>query len=190
MEINLRKAAAIQPELKRIIAGINPDSNVQVSEFTDNPDGEIQAGAVKFQDEISRKIKLTNALYNLRKSVSSANATAGVGEILTDIERIDQFIKINNAIATSRGKRMPTAELTKRLEKIRTQSGERSLYSSRDTVETSVLEEYDISQAKILIAELKREKQALQDKLLAININTLISVSSEDDEVLSAEGIL
>jgi hypothetical protein len=37
---------------------------------------------------------------------------------------------------------------------------------------------------------LKREKQTLQDKLLTLNVNSMIGISDADVVVLKAEGIL
>jgi hypothetical protein len=57
-------------------------------------------------------------------------------------------------------------------------------------VETSVVEQSTIDGAKDSVKHLKRNKQTLQDKLLALNVNTLINIDTVDEMVLKVEGIL
>ena len=44
--------------------------------------------------------------------------------------------------------------------------------------------------AKQIVKQLKREKQTLQDKLLALNVNSMIGIDNVDEMVLKIEGIL
>jgi len=65
------------------------------------------------------------------------------------------------------------------------------MYGDRFTsVETSVVEQSTIDGAKLNVKQLKREKQTLQDKLLALNVNTVINIDTIDEMVLKVEGIL
>jgi hypothetical protein len=57
-------------------------------------------------------------------------------------------------------------------------------------VETSVVEQSTIDAAKQKVKELKRQKQTLQDKLLTLNVNTTITISDVDTDVLKVEGII
>ena len=54
----------------------------------------------------------------------------------------------------------------------------------------SVVTSEVVANAKARVKTLRRERQALQDKLLALNVNTLITVGEEDLAVLKEEGIL
>jgi hypothetical protein len=47
-----------------------------------------------------------------------------------------------------------------------------------------------IDAAKVQVKNLKRQRQALQDKLLTLNVNTLITVTGDDEVLLKEEGIL
>jgi len=87
------------------------------------------------------------------------------------------------------------SEITARIDKLKatpTDASARSaIYGDRyNNVETSVVEQTTIDAAKAKVKELKRQKQTLQDKLLTLNVTTVINVSDVDVMVLKLEGIL
>lgn len=194
MEINLRKANAIQAEIKRAINSVEMKDTISVSEFCGDIAAEMVTGQDEYKFGLIRKEALTNALYNLRIGVGNANAVAGVGAILGQIELIDAKIKIFEGVANTRVKMMTLEELRMRLEKIRNAPAEQTAvrygYSDRDSVGTGVVSKDTINDAKARIKQLRKEKQNLQDKLLSINVNALVSVSEADAKVLGDEGIL
>jgi uncharacterized protein YdcH (DUF465 family) len=192
MEINLRKANAIQAEIRRAINASEGKNTISVSEFTENLAAEIETAKSQYITDVKRKVALTNALYNIRKSVAEANATAGINAILTDVQGIEAEMSIFSTVANqSVGKSL--TEIEARLEKIKTapQDARSAIYGERyNNVETSVVEQGTVDNAKVRVKELKRQRQNLQDKLLALNVNTLITVGSVDENVLKLEGIL
>jgi hypothetical protein len=192
MEINLRKANAIQAEIRRAINAVEVKPTVAVTEFTQDVAAEVNGASVVYQLGIQRKEQLFNALYNIRKSVAEANATAGINGILTEVQGIEAVMAVFSGVA-NQSVAKPLDELTARLEKMRNApSSERSmLYGDRYTnVEASVVTNEVVANAKAKVKELKRQRQNLQDKLLTLNVNTLITVKDEDLAVLKDEGIL
>ena len=147
----------------------------------------------EFEAAVVRKAGLTNALFNIRKAVASANATAGVNVILTDVERIDALIAIEQSVAVQKVG-MSLGEINARLEKFRNapaQDARSAIYGDRyNNVETSVVTEQAVVSAKQEVKNLRRQRQNLQDKLLALNINTNITLSAEDEAILREEGIV
>jgi len=193
MEINLRKANAVQAEIRRAINAAVANDTVSVTEFTQNVEQTIQQATAEFQKEVARKVALTNALFNIRKSVGQANATAGINDILANVQGIDAVMAVYSNVATKNaGKSLD--EITARVDKIKNapaDSARASIYGDRyNSVDTSVVTCETIADAKAKVKELKRQRQNLQDKLLALNVNTMVTVSDEDEEVLKAEGIL
>jgi len=193
MEINLRKANAIQAEIKRVISSVEMKDTISVSEFCGDVAAEMVTGQDEFLVGLRRKQQLTTALYNIRKSVASANATVGIGVMLGDIENIDAQIKLLETVVATRVKMLSLDELNKRLEKMRNtpevQTASRYGYD-RDSVMTGAVSKDTIDGAKAQIKRLRKQKQDLQDKLLSVNVNTLISVSNDDATLLGEEGIL
>jgi hypothetical protein len=192
MEINLRKANAIQAEIRRAFNAVETKNTVSVTEFTQEVAGEINGASVLYQLGLQRKEQLNTALYNIRKSVAEANATAGINVLLTEVQRIEAIMSVYSNVATQTVAK-PLEELNARLEKMRSAPNEArmSLYGDRyNSVEASVVTSEVVANAKEKVKELRRQRQNLQDKLLTLNVNTLITVNPEDLTVLKEEGIL
>lgn len=191
MQINLRKANAVQAEIRRSINDINPKADLTISEYTRDVLADITTAHEKFHDEVARKMELTNALYKIRDLVSAANAEAGINRLLTEVERVDALLQIQTAISKNRVSRS-VEEINARLDKIRNASGEKaSIYGDRfNIVETTVLSDYDINAANAMVKEFKRMKQNLQDSLLSVNVTTTITLDEQMVSVLREEGIL
>lgn len=192
MEINLRKANAIQAEIRRAINAGDAKDTISVTEFTQNVSGEFSMAVESFKLEIARRVALTTALFNIRKSVAEANATVGINTILTEVQAIDAEMAIYSGIATKQTAKT-LDEIHARIEKIKNAPADstRTIYADRySSVETSVVVAEQIAEAKEKVRSLKRQRQNLQDKLLALNVNTLITVFDVDANVLKLEGIL
>lgn len=189
MQINLRKASAIQAEIKRAISAVQLNDTVSVNEFASDAYSVVTNATLEFSAALLRKEQLTKALYNIRKSVAVANAKAGVSEILGDVELKDALIKMYEGIASTRAKMLDQNELFKRLEKIRNTPADQLRYGLSE-VSSGVVSTDTINAAKATIKTLRKQKQNLQDELLTINVNTLIEVSELDAKVLGEEGIL
>jgi hypothetical protein len=194
MEINLRKANAIQAEIRRAVNLSDAKDTISVTEFTQDIAGEFNKGVESFRTEVTRRVALTTALFNIRKSVGEANATAGINSILAEVQGIDATMAIYSGVATKQPAKT-LDEIHARVEKIKNTptdgSVRASIYGERyNNVETSVVVAEQIAEAKEKVRSLKRQRQNLQDKLLALNVNTLITISDVDANVLKLEGIL
>lgn len=193
MEINLRKANAIQAEIRRAISNAVAKNTLSVSEYTADVAGVLEKAKQEFVTETKRKVALTTALYNIRKSVGQANATAGINDILADVQAVEAEMAIFSSIGNETVAKS-LDEINARIQKIKdapVDSPRAALYGERyNNVDTSVVEESTIANAKERVKELKRQRQNLQDKLLALNVNTLITIGGVDENVLKLEGIL
>lgn len=193
MEINLRKANAIQAEIRRAINVSDAKDTVSVTEFTQNVSDEFNKAVNDFRMELTRKVALTTALFNIRKSVGEVNATVGINSILAEVQSIDAVMAIYSNVAT-KTQAKTLDEINARVDKIKNapaDAGRASIYGDRyNSVETSVVVAEQIAEAKEKVRQLKRQRQNLQDKLLALNVNTQITIAEADANVLKLEGIL
>ena len=190
--INLRKANALQSEIRKAISSSGVKDTLSVNEYTTNLDGLLEKSMADFATDVTRKVALNTALFNIRKSVAQANSTNGVSDILTDIELIDAKMSVYSNVATKEVAKS-FSEINARIEKLKTAAVDANsrIYGDRySNVETSVVEQSTIDGAKQIVKQLKREKQTLQDKLLALNVNSMIGIDSVDEMVLKMEGIL
>lgn len=192
MQITLRKANAVQSEIRKAIAAKNVSDTVSITEFTKNVDGVLSKAMTDFTTDVTRKVALNTALFNIRKNVARVNASAGISDILADIELIDANMAVYSAVST-KDVAKTLSEITARIEKMKatTASATDRIYGDRyNTVETTVVEQSVIDGSKEVVKKLKREKQALQDKLLTLNVNKTIDIDHVDEMVLKLEGII
>lgn len=192
--INLRKANALQSEIRKAISSSGVSDTVSITEYTTDVAGGLNKAMDEFAVDVTRKVALNTALFNIRKSVAQANANMGISDILADVELIDATMAVYSNVATKQVAKT-LDEITARIEKIKATPADASarsaIYGDRyNSVETSVVEQSTIDIAKAKVKELKREKQTLQDKLLTLNVTTVINISDVDVMVLKLEGIL
>jgi vacuolar-type H+-ATPase subunit I/STV1 len=165
---------------------------VAVNEYTSDVAGGLEKSKAEYAGDINRKVALNVALFNIRKSVAQANATSGISDILADVQTIDAVMTVYSGVAT-KAVAKSVEEITARVEKLKTAPADSSsrIYGDRyNTVETSVVDQSTIDMAKAKVKELKRQKQTLQDKLLALNVNTTITITDTDAMALKTEGII
>jgi hypothetical protein len=188
MNITLRKAAALQNAINETLKGLEVTVTVTVDEFQD-ADSVIAAKWGEVNETVVRKTALLDVLYAVRKGVAAANAAAGVTELLADAAQLDKRIQLQGQLAGATVQLEP-AVLNGRLERLREQTGETRLYRSASGVETGVFTEAEVAAAKVELADLKKLKQALQDRLLELNVGTTVSLSDKSVIVLQQEGLL
>jgi uncharacterized protein YdcH (DUF465 family) len=192
MQINLRKANAIQAEIRRSIGQVNTKDNVTVTEFTSDVEGVISKAALEFRQALEKKEALNKALFQIRAAVGRANVESGISDTLADIQLLDARIAVKNAFASATLKK-DISEINARIVKLKqVQTSERmSLYGDRyNNVDTGVVSEVDVAAAKAELKALKRERQALNDKLLQLNVNTLIQLTDATKLTLQEEGLI
>jgi hypothetical protein len=192
MQITLRKANAVQSEIRKAIAAKNVSDTVSITEFTTNVDGVLNKAMDDFATDVTRKVALNTVLFNIRKSVAQVNASVGISDILADVELIDAKMAVYSAVST-KDVAKTLSEVVARIEKMKatTASATDRIYGDRyNNVETSVVGQSLLDVSKDIVKQLKREKQTLQDKLLTLNVNKTIDIHQVDEMVLKLEGII
>ncbi len=185
MKISLRKANAIQNSIQSTLKSINLKSNIEISEFQD-PIQEITIARELFLKNDQRRNELLIALYHIRGLVGRANASSEISDTLSKIAYIDKRIQQLEQISSS-SEQMDLNVIKGKLEKLK--NAEDRGYG-RDYVSTSIISAESISNAIVLINSFKKEKLALSDKVLELNIKTEITIEDIHVETLKNEGIL
>ena len=188
MKITLRKANALQLAIGEEIKNIRVETDVKINEFQSG-ETEIARVAAEFRANLERRTQLVDAMYAIRKAVSTVNASAGVDVKLADVAQFEKQVQFYNELA---GKKIreDAVVVEGQLNKLREgkDDSRRSIYGYNSTVDTSVLTAYDLKIFRTAAAEAKKAKQKLQDELLEINVRTEIEVANAD--FLTAEGLL
>lgn len=187
MNITLRKANALQAAIQDQIKTITVSLSVTLNEFQSTD--EVLAARKTSLENDKRRADLTSALYAIRGAVGDANATSGVSAMLSKAAYIDKRVAQLKTMAEATVTE-DLAIVQAKLLKIANDKSE-SRYSFRhDTVEVSVLDQAAIDQFKKDMQALKKEKQAINDKVLELNIRTEIQLDTDVVAVLTAEGLI
>lgn len=188
MKITLRKANALQNSINEALRHIDVKVKVSLNEFQD-AEGVIAVSAAEAKKNLDRKVGLTNALYSIRGAVGSRNSSAGVDEKLTELARVEKQIQLYSAYLGTETREAP-AVIEGKLEKIRTAEKSSRIYGYGDTVDTSVFTAEDVAAFKAVVAQLKKQKQVLQDEVLEANVRNELTLNDETVKVLQTEGLI
>lgn len=185
MKITLRKANAIQNSIQELLRSIRVETTITISEYEDLDEKLISANT-KLLAEDQRRSQLLKVLYTIRGAVGSANAISGIDAKLTEAAFLDKrMLQATDLVGqTQTDKKI----LSGKLERIKNMKEDHRLY--RDEVTTGVMTEEQVSDIKKLIANLKKEKQKLNDEVLELNVRTEIEISNDVVNVLESENIL
>lgn len=185
MKISLRKANALQAEIKNHLNRLNLTTTANINEF-ESVESKLAEELVRFKENLDLRTKLNTSLYEIRKAVASANATSGINDLLADVAQTEADIQLYTSLATC-----PTvtdvAVLIGQLKKIETSTEK---YYGQEVITSSLFNKEMIDTFKVTLAALKRSKANMQDNLLAKNVSTTIELSVETAVFLVVQGLL
>lgn len=188
MKITLRKANALQNSINETLRHIDVKTKVSLNEFQD-PEGVISTSAAEAKKNLDRKVELTNALYDIRGAVGHVNHTTGVDEKLTEVARIEKQIQLYSAFLGAETREV-SAVIVGKLDKVRNTEAKSRIYGYGDTVETGVFTAEDVAGFKFVVANLKKQKQTLQDAILELNVRNEVTLKQLTANTLAQENLL
>ena len=186
MKITLRKANAVQLSINEMIKGLSFDSSVQLNEF-EPATAQIDAVRSTFETHRATRAKLVGALYEIRKAVARANADESINDMLAEVAMLEKEIQFNNIYAT-KSPRLNNAVIEGKLSKLKEAKEDR--FYGRDSIDTGIFTAEEVNDFKRTVADLKRQKQKLQDTLLELNVQTEIELDEETARFLERADIL
>lgn len=187
MYISLRRANALQSVIMETIANLPLTDVIQVGEF-DNIAEVISVAGDQFSANFSARKSLWYIYYTLREAAAISNASVGISALLNEQVMLDRIITdLSEVNATSVVGNLSTLKAQQEKLQKRTDT---SSYRSFETITTGVLSSDLLASAKAEIASLKKRKQAINDKLLELNVQTQIELDAEAEEILKSHNIL
>ena len=187
MKLTLRKANAVQAAINEMIKTLDLNTSVTLNEFEDVQE---QIDAVRnrfFTHDVTRS-RLVGALYEIRRKVATANATAGINDLLADVAALEKQVGYSNQLA-SKGAQTALRVLNGQVKKNADAKDDIYSHSRRDVV-TSVFTAEEVEDFRRAAANAKREKQSIQDTLLELNVQTAIELDEETARFLERADIL
>ncbi len=190
-KINLRKAAALQTVLQDTIKSVTIAPNVQLNEWQ-NPEQTLQEANAQLLANDARRNDLLMSMYSIRSQVAAFNATSGVSSKLTHMAYVDKRVaQLTDMLAAA--EKVESIDVIKgRLDKIKNRPADSraSIYGHADEVAASVLTAEQIAGIKNVIRDLKKQKNALNDEVLELNVRTEFELTADVETVLAREGLI
>jgi hypothetical protein len=187
MKLTLRKANAIQAAIVEFISGLELATDVAINEF-ENPTEKVEEAKNKFNTHLATRSKIVGVQYEIRRSVASANAEAGINDLLADVAMTEKEISLMQRFVKVRPA-LDNEVIVGKLNKIKNRT-EDQFYGREDSVATSIFGESEIEEFKAKLSVLKKQKASLQDSLLELNVQTEIELSDEAEKLLTRAGII
>ena len=188
MKITLRKANALQNAIQDHIKTIEVKTSISLNEFQ-VPTAELACAREGVVANDVKRAKLTKALYRIRASVGRANTESGVADLLAEAAYIDKRLGHLKGLTESKAVETDVV-LEGKLQKLREAESKSRIYGYGDTVDTGVLTAEQIDGYKADMRDLKKEKQAINDKVLELNVRTEIELDAETVALLQAEQLV
>jgi NTP pyrophosphatase (non-canonical NTP hydrolase) len=187
MKLTLRKANAVQAAINEMIKTLDLNTQVTLNEFEDVQE-QIDAVRNRFFTHDATRSKLAEALYEIRRKVATANADAGINDLLADVAALEKQVGYKNQLA-AKGAQTALRVLNGQVKKNAEVKEDGFGYSRRDVV-TSIFTAEEVEDFRRTAANAKREKQSLQDTLLELNVQTAIELDEETARFLERADIL
>lgn len=188
MNITLRRASALQREIKAWIANNPKISKVEINEYDADPAQTLEKFNQKYFLALKQEADLLNLYYAIRSKVASLNVTSGISQLLNELELNKQLLQLHTNMATATA-HMTVTEINLRIEKIRSMDAENRRYADREVITTCFTEE-NIENAKKYGKQLRTKIREINDSLLTLNTTSTIALEEEYIPLLSEVGLL
>jgi len=191
MKITLRKSHALQKAVQEVLNSIEVRTRISLNEFQD-PANEIALAAQRVLTDDVRRSDLLMCLFTLRTLAGTANHTAGISMRLGHAAYLDKRIAQLTPLVAQTAEIAELAVIAGRLDKIRNRPADSraSIYGHADEVETGVLTKEQIENIRSIIADLKKQKQQVNDEILELNVRTEFELTAEVETVLRREKLV
>jgi len=194
MQINLRKASALQSDIQSMIRSISVDTRASFEE-RETVAEEMTEAINEWRTNLDRKTDLINVLFGIREKVGVANAECGLNTKLTEHRRVsEQKELIEDTIDGRRGRMLTTEQVIDKLTKMeeRVENAKEALFGrSRDIeVYTELLDKEELDSFRKEIRSLKKLQRSINEEVLELNIRTHIVLSEAEVQVLRNEDLI
>ena len=194
MQINLRKASALQSDIQSLIRSIRVETRASFEE-RDAVAEEMTEAISEWRTNLERKTDLINVLFGIREKVGVANAECGLNTKLTEHRRIsEQRELLEDTVDGRRGRVLTVEQVIEKLTKMeeRVENAKEALFGrSRDIeVHTELLGKEDLDNYRKEIRSLKKLQRSVNEEVLELNIRTHIVLSEAEVNVLRNEDLI
>ena len=195
MKINLRKSAAVQNELRKMlnekIERTTEEAQATYKEFDiGNVVGIYNKKAEEWAKTASGFGELKQVYFSIRQKTSEKNASCGVNDTLTNMaELVMQERMLLAQLSVKEG--LEPQEIEYRLTRARNLADKTTTgYGDENVVTSSVFTKEMLKDIERILKIVKRDKQVLSDCLLDLNVKTEIELSEAEEKFLVDQGLI
>ena len=186
-KITLRKAKAVQDSINTAMSSIRITPVIELNEFEDPAECITAANAELMAADV-RRSDLLMALYSLRTLVGNANAASGITARLGHAAFIERRIDQLKTLVSNDSVVGNLDVLRGRLEKSKNQP--QDPYTRYNQIMTGVMGVEQSEKVRVIVQDLRKQKQTLNDEILDLNVRTEIELSDDVAAILAREGII
>ena len=192
MKITLRKASALQSAVSNLIGEIYARPVVSVDDESILAE-EVAQAKEDYGTNLRRLRSLIEVEFSLRKAIGEMNHTSGVTNLLTqERETTELMSELENVVERVNGRYFTVEQMQAKFDKHNQRvalSG--SSYMGRSiSVDTDLISKEEVAELRKEMLSLKRKRQAVNDRVLEINVSTHITLTDEEEKILMDEGLI
>lgn len=197
MKISLRKADALAKATLEAARKVPLESTVSVSVYSQDGVATVaEAGRETLRANLKVSQDLMEAAYQIRALIGEANRTVGIDSALTTKAKLDAREKVLSALvgAASIGRRQVAstdlAVAEKQREVLLARVNSESYNGYGDTVGVSLIDDSLRDDVQKQLADIRKEKIAIADRLLELNLSTKVTIDPSVVETLTAQSLI
>jgi hypothetical protein len=198
MRINLRKAMRLRKDIEAALSEFQLPTELKLD--VDAVDGlaaieeAVSDGRKALSARLALHAGLSSVLAEVRKGINAANASGGVDAALADGAAIDREIRLQQRVAGA-ARAEASSVIAARAHRARAalgapEQGYGRGASSATVVSAQLVTEEMAAAAAKRVLELKREREAVEDRRLALNAGTEIEIGEEGVGYLRVSGLI
>jgi hypothetical protein len=193
MQFNLKRATDLSRAALAAADEINVDGAIPLAVHVNDVHGALAEGRASFERSVSELEALISAHFTLRSLIGTANAKAGVSELLARAARLEMLEKRLTGILSALGKRNEAGAsadvLAARVAAARHRYDEGNNYAA-EVIHLSVV---DTPMRRAVVQRrtaLRAERAALLERVAALNIMEKIEIDTGTEAALRSAGII
>ena len=190
MKINLRKASALQGQIRGAIsersALINGVFSIALWNVNDESLARERSAQISALSDVER---LEEILSDIRTQVGKANTKSRISALLAEQVRVSSQVARYTKL-TKNAEVMPSSSELERKAASLTEMNSKNSYHTEQSFVVGVFSQPDLDKCKNTLVKLRRRQVEINDELIALNLSNEVAVSDNDWAWLETQGIV
>lgn len=191
MEITLREARKLDTRIGQALKELKVSSTASLNAYEDVatvPD-RIEEAQAKFKENLEAFVELETIRTNLRRGIQSTNEKSGINTKISDRHHVIRLIERYQVIANAtRNDDNPSIEaIQAEVEANRVRD---TTWSDNSRVSVGILTTNDRQELNEAVNNMRRQIDAIETELAALNVNTKITIAKDTVDILKKNNVV